>query len=174
MCIIYSKSQLIFDSNENCYDFETRLMNLENDLRRLKEKQQERQSVAFTVTDSGNKYETITGENQPIILKNVRLNIGAGYNSTTGSFTAPVEGNYAFFISVQVFRGDVLHVVMTVNDKFALEAIAGVRHDPDDTIRYYTGGNIAIISLKKNDVVRIKSQQNYIFSKKNNTSIFWK
>ncbi|XP_061186352.1 cerebellin-1-like [Saccostrea echinata] len=165
MCTAQVESQMIYNSNEKWYEHERRLTDLEDRMKRLQlEKQQNKHLVGFSVTAKDDIDEKITRSGQIIILKNVLLNIGDGYNSTTGTFTAPVDGKYAFFISVEVQRGDVLHVLLTVNDKYVLEAIAGVRHAPDTVTRYYTGANMAIISLQKNDVVCLKSQQMYIYS----------
>jgi hypothetical protein len=109
--------------------------------------------------------QTIIREGQTIILNHIISNIGGGYNPTTGVFTAPISGTYGFFFSVQVPQEKALRIFLTLNDEIVNEALA-----ERSAALFNTGSNMAILVLRKNDRVCIKSHQNLIHVT-NSTSI---
>lgn len=46
-----------------------------------------------------------SGSNNPIVYKGVASNVGGGYSTTTGYFTAPLPGSYLFIFTI-VHSGD--------------------------------------------------------------------
>lgn len=91
-----------------------------------------------------------------MVLKNVLSNIGGGYNSTNGIFTAPTSGTYGFFFSVQVRPNNGLSILLFLNDVVVAEALAGPVNGA-----FTTGGNMVALVLKKNDLVYIKSHPSH-------------
>ncbi|XP_053708829.1 complement C1q tumor necrosis factor-related protein 3-like [Synchiropus splendidus] len=61
------------------------------------------EAVLFFATHLGSLRDQ---EYNPIVLDQVLVNVGAGYDVTTGVFTAPVSGVYQFVFAAQLCRGD--------------------------------------------------------------------
>ncbi|XP_062569385.1 cerebellin-3-like isoform X3 [Saccostrea cucullata] len=163
MAIPNTKSQILYKFEEENRGFVRKMKNLEREILRLqeemvlltKENQMNEKAVTFSATADDNVSQTITRGGEVIILKRVLNNVGGGYDSETGVFTAPVAGNYAFFFSVEVTRKKRLKIFLYVNNNHVAEAIAGVNEEYFDT-----GSNMVTLSLQKNDRVCIKSHPN--------------
>ena len=53
---------------------------------------------------------------QPLIFDSVRLNTGTAYQPAHGVFTAPVNGTYAFFVSLSIPPNKSFHIGMVKNN----------------------------------------------------------
>ena len=53
---------------------------------------------------------------QPLIFDSVRLNTGTAYQPAHGVFTAPINGTYAFFVSLSIPPNKSFHIVMVKNN----------------------------------------------------------
>ncbi|XP_061186350.1 heavy metal-binding protein HIP-like [Saccostrea echinata] len=151
-----TKSQMLYDTNKEYWDLQKRVVKMEEEMIRLrKENQRNGKVVTFSATADSKIRQTITEEKEIIILKKVLNNVGDGYNSETGIFTAPLAGNYAFYFSVEVRPNKRLSIYLYVNDNHVAEALAGKNVEHFDT-----GSNMVTLSLQKNDRVCIKSHPN--------------
>ncbi|XP_062569384.1 cerebellin-3-like isoform X2 [Saccostrea cucullata] len=161
MAIPNTKSQILYKFEEENRGFVRKMKNLEREILRLqeemvlltKENQMNGKAVTFSATAADGKVtQRITKGGEIIILKRVLNNVGGGYDSETGIFTAPVAGNYAFYFSVEVPRQKILNIFLYVNDNYVAEAVAVGNVEFVDI-----GSNMAILLLQKNDRVCIKS-----------------
>ncbi|XP_058633001.1 cerebellin-2-like [Onychostoma macrolepis] len=86
---------------------EERLNALNDEVRELRSKNEERAKVAFSATLSsslGSKYFGPYAEATTLVYENAFTNIGNAYDTDTGIFTAPVKGVY--FFNFVVFNPD--------------------------------------------------------------------
>lgn len=74
--------------------------------------------VAFAAYCSGNILN-VTGDNTAytILFDSTNCNIGSGFNTGTGVFTAPIAGNYLFTVSVLLFDFTSSHTAWDMNLK---------------------------------------------------------
>ena len=70
---------------------------------------------------------------QPVVFSSVISNIGNGYNSTTGKFTAPVNGTYSFTIQLCIYynRNGYFSLVL---DGRRVTVVANYDHDYTTTV----------------------------------------
>jgi hypothetical protein len=95
-----------------------------------------------------------------LIFNKVLHNQGAGYDSSSGVFTAPSAGVYAFYVSITSYSTNEIHVDITLNGYAQVTASAKGGSGDDDydsyAYPYQTGSNMAIISLQRGDRVWIQ------------------
>jgi hypothetical protein len=80
-------------------------------------------------------------------------NVGGGYNSGSGVFTAPVGGTYVFFVSVQSYSTEEIRVDIVLNGNSKVRTMA---YDNGDKDHYETGVNLVVLRLDKGDTVWVK------------------
>ena len=103
--------------------------------------------MAFTagVTSSSSAWNSGT-----LIFTSVILNVGNGYNPSTGVFTSPVAGTYVFYVTaVEYSKGD-LYVDIVLN------SVSKVRTIGDGNSAYQTGTNMVVLNLQKGDSVWVR------------------
>ncbi|XP_062612803.1 uncharacterized protein LOC134274547 [Saccostrea cucullata] len=100
--------------------------------------------VAFTagVTSSNKSWRSGV-----LVFDKVIFSIGSGYNPSTGVFTAPIEGNYVFYVSAMEFSNHYLGVFIDKNGKHQVKLIG------DSSAQFQTGTNMVILSLNRGDAV---------------------
>ncbi|WAQ93803.1 C1QT5-like protein [Mya arenaria] len=94
---------------------------------------------------------TLSTRNDIIIFSNVLFNVGGGYNSETGKFTAPVAGTYLFTVSLCPISGKSIFYKIVVN-----EDVVANGHSFSVSGYPCVSGN-AIVQLDAIDVVYVKS-----------------
>lgn len=87
-----------------------------------------------------------------LVFDMVITNVGNGFNPSTGVFTAPIAGEYVFFVNVQSYSTQDIFVEVVLNGipKVRTEARGG-GNDPDDA-----GPNLVVLTLQKGDRVWVK------------------
>ncbi|XP_062587016.1 multimerin-2-like isoform X3 [Saccostrea cucullata] len=106
--------------------------------------------VAFTagVTSHSSSWNSGT-----LVYDKVINNVGEGYNPNTGIFTAPVEGDYVFYVSIQSYSASSIFVDIVLNGSNKVRAMAHVTN-PND--QYETGTNLVTFRLQQGDTVWVK------------------
>ena len=103
-----------------------------------------KQKVAFT---TGVKSSSSTWNSGTLIFNSVILNVGNGYNPSTGVFTSPVAGTYVFYVTaVESIKQD-LRVDIVLN------SVSKVRTMGYSDAAYQTGTNMVVLNLQKGDSV---------------------
>ncbi|WAQ93490.1 EMIL2-like protein [Mya arenaria] len=94
---------------------------------------------------------TLSTTDQTIIFNEVLYNDGGGYNSATGTFTAPVKGTYLFTINLCPARNKSIFYAIMVKEEVVANGhthvVSGFLCVSDD----------AIVQLDVNDVVYVNS-----------------
>ncbi|XP_078317159.1 uncharacterized protein LOC144620423 [Crassostrea virginica] len=103
-----------------------------------------KQEVAFTagVTSSSSTWNSGT-----LIFNSVILNVGNGYNPSTGVFTSPVAGTYVFYVTAVEYNKQYLKVDIVLN------SVSKVRTMGYSDAAYQTGTNMVVLNLQKGDSV---------------------
>ncbi|XP_062601426.1 multimerin-2-like [Saccostrea cucullata] len=104
--------------------------------------------VAFTagVTSTSSSWNSGT-----LVFTQVINNVGGGYNPNTGIFTAPVDGDYVFYVSIQSYNHNHdIYVDIVLNGSKKVRAMAEV-YTSDDA--YETGTNLVTLPLDQGDTV---------------------
>nr|XP_022293094.1 uncharacterized protein LOC111103841 [Crassostrea virginica] len=106
-----------------------------------------KQKVAFT---AGVTSDSTTWNSGTLIFNSVILNVGNGYNPSTGVFTSPVAGTYVFYVTaVESIKQD-LRVDIVLNSVSKVRTIGF--HDA----AFQTGTNMVVLNLKKGDSVWVR------------------
>ena len=106
-----------------------------------------KQNVGFTagVTTDGTTWNSGT-----LIFNSVILNIGTGYNPSTGVFTSPVAGTYVFYVTA------VEYLKQHLNIEIVLNSLSKVRMMGNSDAAYQTGTNMVVLNLQMGDNVWVK------------------
>ncbi|XP_062567280.1 uncharacterized protein LOC134229550 [Saccostrea cucullata] len=109
-----------------------------------------RKRVAFTagVTSSSSTWNSGT-----LVYSKVINKVGGGYNPSTGIFTAPVEGDYVFYVSIQSYYTNDIYIDIVLNGSSKVRA-AAFAYSSDE--RDEMGSNLATLRLQKGDTVWVK------------------
>nr|XP_022292212.1 uncharacterized protein LOC111103318 [Crassostrea virginica] len=90
-----------------------------------------------------------------LVFPDVIYSEGKGYDSNTGVFTAPTEGTYLFYISIQSAFQKYSHFDVVLNGSTKVQSLAW--YDSGSTIRIHqTGTNLVILYLTVGDRVWVK------------------
>nr|XP_022292210.1 uncharacterized protein LOC111103316 isoform X4 [Crassostrea virginica] len=109
-------------------------------------------NVAFSAGISTND-DNWTGST--LVFPDVIYSEGKGYDSNTGVFTAPTEGTYLFYISIQSAFQKYSHFDVVFNGSTKVQSLAW--YDSGSTIRIHqTGTNLVILYLTVGDRVWVK------------------
>ncbi|XP_062578990.1 complement C1q-like protein 2 [Saccostrea cucullata] len=106
--------------------------------------------VAFTagVTSTSSSW------NSGILVYNkVINNVGGGYNPSNGIFTAPVEGDYVFYVTIQSYSNNVIYIDIVLNGSSKVRAVA---YSYSSNEYYDVGTNLVTLPLQKGDTVWVK------------------
>ncbi|XP_062603382.1 caprin-2-like [Saccostrea cucullata] len=106
-----------------------------------------------------------------LVYNKVINNVGGGYNPNTGIFTAPVEGDYAFYVSILSYgNSHDLFVDIVSNGSKKFRAIAEMGSTSDG---FETGTNLVTLKLQKGDrvwVTHYRGQGYYTYSEAPSTT----
>ncbi|XP_078310377.1 uncharacterized protein LOC111105588 [Crassostrea virginica] len=109
-------------------------------------------NTAFSAGISSND-DNWTGST--LVFPDVIYSEGKGYDSNTGVFTAPTEGTYLFYISIQSAFRRYSHFDVVLNGSTKVQSLAW--YDSGSTIRIHqTGTNLVILYLTVGDRVWVK------------------
>ncbi|XP_062591336.1 multimerin-2-like [Saccostrea cucullata] len=107
--------------------------------------------VAFTagVTTTSTVWNSGT-----LVFNKVINNVGGGYNPNTGIFTAPLNGDYVFYVSIQSYSNDYsIYIDIVLNGSSKVRAMAYKLNSNDG---YETGTNMVTLRLQQGDTVWVK------------------
>ena len=111
-----------------------------------------------TIVFSANIVTTLApSSGQTLVFSSVLSNIGSGYDSSSGIFTAPVNGTYSFTVQLCVFnKNGQFSLVLDGNVVMALQ---GLRYNSYSyTNNYYTTSGTVPLFLKSSQTVWVRSQ----------------
>lgn len=104
--------------------------------------------IAFTAKLG--EHATNLGLHQTIVFERIHTNIGNAYSSSTGVFTAPVNGTYYFTSTIMCHSGDFLEAEMVHNGNHVVYMYAS---DND----FEQGANGAVLVLAEGDSVWVRN-----------------
>lgn len=104
--------------------------------------------IGFTATASGT---TSSWNSGTLIFPAIIRNNGNGYNPGTGVFTAPLAGTYVFYVSVQSYYNQDIHVDIVLNGVTQVRTMAQGSSGP-----YDASSNLVVLILQKEDRVWVK------------------
>ncbi|XP_061195609.1 complement C1q tumor necrosis factor-related protein 6-like [Saccostrea echinata] len=84
-----------------------------------------------------------------LVFDRIVYNIGGGYDSGTGVFTAPVNGHFVFFVNVQAYSSNAVYTHLVLNGSNKVTTMA-------ENGSYMPGPNLAVLGLQKGDRVWVK------------------
>ncbi|XP_069015015.1 complement C1q tumor necrosis factor-related protein 3-like [Embiotoca jacksoni] len=90
-----------------------------------------------------------------LIFKRVFSNIGNGYNSNTGVFTAPVSGLYYFTFATYGYNTHTVGAILTKNDVLQISTYDSPTADGSDS-----SSNAAVLQLAAGDEVHVQLWEN--------------
>ncbi|XP_052711382.1 uncharacterized protein LOC128185761 [Crassostrea angulata] len=105
--------------------------------------------IGFTASISS---ASSTWKSGTLVFPVVITNFGNGYNSRTGVFTAPITGEYVFFVNVQAYSSYTIYVDVVLNGVIQVRTFAS----GDSYNTYNAGPNLAVLTLQKEDRVWIQ------------------
>ena len=106
-----------------------------------------KQKVAFT---AGVTSTSTTWNSGTLIFNMAILNVGNGYNPSTGVFTSPVAGTYVFYVTAVEYDKQYLQADIVLN------SVSKVRTLGHSDASYQTGTNMVVLNLQKGDSVWVK------------------
>ena len=106
--------------------------------------------MAFT---AGVTSYSTTWNSETLIFNSVILNVGNGYNPSTGVFTSPVAGTYIFYVTAVEYNKQYLMVDIVLN------SVSKVKLVGDNEAVYQTGTNMVVLNLQKGDSVWVRHSQ---------------
>ncbi|BFZ19664.1 hypothetical protein BsWGS_22704 [Bradybaena similaris] len=104
--------------------------------------------VAFTAALTE---ETTINRGKGVIYTNAITNIGKGYDTTTGIFTAPLDGLYGFHIHLHTSWNSEAWLALFHNEENVVTA-HGYNYQGS-----VSAGNFALLTLKAGDRVQVKA-----------------
>lgn len=104
-----------------------------------------RKGFTASVSTSSSSWNSGTST---LVFPVVIINVGNGYNPSTGVFTAPIAGEYVFFDNVQGFKVLAIYVDIVQNGETRVRTLAYTNYD--------TGHNLAVLTLQTGDRVWVK------------------
>ena len=106
--------------------------------------------IGFTASVTSSSWSWNSGT---LVFPNVITNVGKGYNASDGVFTAPMAGVYVFFVNVQSYTFNTIHVDIVLNGMTKVRTMA---YGYDGKEAYEAGPNLAVLSLRTGDRVWVK------------------
>ena len=103
-----------------------------------------KQNVGFT---AGVTLDSTTWNSGTLIFNSVIVNVGNGYNPSTGVFTSPVAGTYVFYVTAVEYSNNGLYVDIVLN------SVSKVRAYSHSSTAFQTGTNMVVLNLQKGDSV---------------------
>ncbi|XP_061195788.1 cerebellin-3-like [Saccostrea echinata] len=109
------------------------------------------QKVSFTagVTSDSSSWNSGT-----LVFNKVISNEGGGYDPINGIFTAPVVGNYVFYVSIQGYKDNDIYVDIVLNGSSEVRAMVEANSASNE--QYETGTNLVILRLQQGDRVWVR------------------
>lgn len=98
------------------------------------------------------------GTSQTVKFNQVSLNVGDAYNTTTGKFTAPVDGLYSFSWTTMSNIGKYFITEIVLN---SIPMAYNYTDSRGRTAGYSMSSSHANIKMKKGDEVWIRTHHNY-------------
>ena len=142
LCVIY----LIFDFCQVVKSVLCKIISANNNFYYFTESSKKRNApIAFTAGVTGSDRYWNSGT---LVFRTVLYNTGSGYDSSTGIFTSPEDGNYVFYVTITSYNSNSIDVDIVKN------GFSKVRVDTEGT--YQTGTNMAVLSLDRGDRVWVK------------------
>jgi hypothetical protein len=109
--------------------------------------------IAFTARLSSDT----TGHTDPTVFDNVITNVGGGYSSSTGKFTAPIAGTYVFLASLTAGGHNTVAGRISMNG-VQVSRIYSRQPGSTSTSTYPAASGHVILHLNVGDEVTVKSK----------------
>ncbi|XP_061193343.1 uncharacterized protein LOC133201560 isoform X2 [Saccostrea echinata] len=163
-------SQTVQDSiSEMRRNFDTKFIQLDSELQTIQARKANVSSIAtletslsYISTQVGNLSKRVaftagvtvsnpSWNSGTLIFNKAINNVGGGYNTHTGIFTAPVSGDYVFYATIQTYGRHYVYVDIVLNGSNKVRVGAQTSNHHDDT-----GTNLVTLRLQQGDTVWIR------------------
>ena len=113
------------------------------------QEQSKQSTVCFSAKVEPSLHNIAPGTNV-LVFRGVHTNIGNGYNSSNGEFTAPVGGHYVFYSNIFPQGGRSVETVLQVNGANRQSICGGPK--------LHQGGSLMVIHLNVGEKVKVTNQ----------------
>ena len=91
----------------------------------------------------------VLDSNTPLLFDIASLNVGHGYDKSSGKFTAPIAGVYMFFLQIQSRMKGIVYAAILKNGQEVAEIYSAMDDDRHDE----TGSTHVMLNLKSGDEI---------------------
>lgn len=140
-------SNEIFAFRQMFSAFEDKIEDLKEDTKREIQSHNKKQLVSFSARVSPSYKDIEPGTT--IVFSSVETNVGDGYDSTTGEFTAPLSGIYIFYTHILSGSNKYIETRLLINGKVKLRLYSGGGRFRG------SGSNLLVIRLKTGDKAKM-------------------
>ena len=146
---LHEKDSEILELKKKVQTMEENFMKRFESVQRGMQEHSRNQTVCFSARIEPSLHDIAPGVNT-IIFKGVETNVGSGYNSSNGEFSAPIGGYYVFYSNIFPQGGRTVETVLQVNGVNKQSVYGGHK--------LHQGGSMLLVHLNPGEKVRVTRQ----------------